>query len=77
MTGLTARNFGLADRGVLKPGMAADITLFDAGEIDERASFAAPIQPAKGIETVIVNGAIVWRDGRSTGARPGQVLRRS
>ena len=77
MTGLTARNFGLADRGVLKPGMAADITIFDAGEIDERASFAAPIQPAKGIETVIVNGAIVWRDGKPTGARPGQVLKHS
>jgi len=77
MTGLTARNFGLADRGVLKPGMAADITIFDAGEIDERSSFAAPIQPAKGIEIVIVNGAIVWRDGKPTGARPGQVLRRS
>jgi N-acyl-D-amino-acid deacylase len=76
MTGLTARNFGLNDRGVLKPGMAADITLFDAGEIDERASFAAPIQPAKGIDTVIVNGAIVWRDGKPTGARPGQVLKR-
>ena len=77
MTGLTARNFGLADRGVLKPGMAADITIFDAGEIDERASFSAPIQPAKGIETVIVNGAIVWRDGKPTGARPGQVLKRA
>src|SRR5437660_3235680 len=77
MTGLTARNFGLADRGVLKPGMAADITMFDAGEIDERSSFAAPIQPAKGIEIVIVNGAIVWRDGKPTGARPGQVLKRS
>jgi N-acyl-D-amino-acid deacylase len=77
MTGLTARNFGLADRGVLKPGMAADITIFDAGEIDERANFSAPIQPAKGIETVIVNGAIVWRDGKSTGARPGRVLKRA
>ena len=77
MTGLTARNFGLADRGVLKPGMAADITIFDAGEIDERSSFAAPIQPAKGIEIVIVNGAIVWRDGKPTGARPGHVLKRS
>ena len=77
MTGLTARNFGLADRGVLKPGMAADITIFDAGEIDERASFSTPIQPAKGVETVIVNGAIVWRDGKPTGARPGQVLKRA
>ncbi len=76
MTGLTARTFGLKDRGTLKSGMAADITVFDAGEIDEAATFAKPIQPAKGIDTVIVNGAIVWRDGKPSGARPGQVLRR-
>jgi N-acyl-D-amino-acid deacylase len=56
--------------------MAADITLFDAREIAEGASFQKPIAPAKGIDTVIVNGTIVWRDGKSTGARPGQVLRR-
>ena len=77
MTGLTAKTFGLADRGVLKPGMAADITLFDAGEIGETATFARPIQPATGIEAVIVNGEIVWRDGKPTGARPGRVLSRS
>jgi N-acyl-D-amino-acid deacylase len=76
MTGLTARTFGLKDRGLLKSGMAADITVFDAGEIDEAASFQKPIQPAKGIDSVIVNGAIVWRDGKPTGARPGKVLRR-
>jgi N-acyl-D-amino-acid deacylase len=77
MTGLTAKTFGLADRGVLKEGCAADVVLFDENEVDEAASFARPIQPAKGIETVIVNGAIVWRDGKPTGARPGQVLGRS
>jgi N-acyl-D-amino-acid deacylase len=76
MTGLTAKTFGLADRGVLKPGMAADLTLFDAGKIGETATFARPIQPAAGIEAVIVNGEIVWRDGRPTGARPGRVLAR-
>ena len=76
MTGLTARTFGLKDRGVLKTGMAADITIFDAGEIDEAATFAKPIQPAKGIDTVMVNGAIVWRGGTPSGARPGRVLRR-
>ena len=76
MTGLTARTFGLKDRGVLKSGMAADITVFDAGEIDEAATFAKPIQPAKGIDTVIVNGAVIWREGKPTGARPGKVLRR-
>jgi N-acyl-D-amino-acid deacylase len=77
MTGLTANTFGLADRGVLREGFAADVVLFDENEVDEAASFAKPIQPAKGIETVIVNGAIVWRDGKPTGARPGQVLARS
>jgi N-acyl-D-amino-acid deacylase len=77
MTGLTARTFGLKDRGVLKKGMAADIAIFDAGEIDEAATFAKPIQPAKGIDSVIVNGAIVWREGKPTGARPGKVLKRA
>jgi N-acyl-D-amino-acid deacylase len=76
MTGLTAKTFGLADRGVLKPGMAADITLFDAGTIGEAATFARPIQPARGIEAVIVNGEIVWREAKATGARPGRVLAR-
>src|SRR5712664_3902198 len=76
MTGLTARTFGLADRGVLKEGFAADMVVFDASEIDEAATFAKPIQAAKGIETVIVNGAPVWRNGKPTGARPGRVLAR-
>jgi N-acyl-D-amino-acid deacylase len=77
MTGLTAKTFGLADRGVLRTGMAADITVFDAGGIDEAGTFARPIQPAKGIDTVVVNGTVVWRDGKPTGARPGKVLRRA
>jgi N-acyl-D-amino-acid deacylase len=76
MTGLTAKTFGLRDRGVLRTGMAADITIFDAGEVDEAGTFAKPIQPAKGIDTVIVNGAMVWREGQPTGARPGRVLKR-
>jgi N-acyl-D-amino-acid deacylase len=76
MTGLTARTFGFRDRGVLKEGFAADITIFDAGTVDEAATFARPIQPAKGIEAVIVNGEIVWQHGKQTGARPGRVLAR-
>ena len=75
-TGLTARTYGLKDRGVLKEGAYADLCVFDAATVDEAATFARPIQPAKGIETVIVNGAITWQDGKSTGARPGRVLRR-
>src|SRR3954471_20765057 len=77
MTGLTAKTFGLAGRGLLKPGYAADLVLFDAGEVDEAATFAKPIQAARGIDTVIVNGAPVWREGKPTGARPGQVLART
>ena len=74
MTGLTAKTFGLADRGLIKPGMAADITLFDADAIRDAATFDRPIQSAPGIDTVIVNGEAAWRDGRWTGARPGRVL---
>ena len=77
MTGLSARNFGLKDRGVLREGAFADITLFDAGTVDESATFAKPIQAAKGIDTVIVNGQVAWSDGKPGGARSGRVLRRS
>ena len=76
MTGLTAKNFGLKDRGILKEGAFADLTLFDADTVDEAATYAAPIAAARGIDVVIVNGAIVWRGGRTTGARPGRVLAR-
>ena len=74
MTGLTARTFGLEGRGLIKDGMAADITLFDAGTVGDAATFDTPIRAAHGIGTVIVNGEIVWREGRATGARPGRVL---
>ena len=76
MTGLTAKTFGLADRGQLREGYAADIVVFDEN-VDESATFEKPIQAAKGIDTVIVNGQPVWREGKPTGARPGKVLRRT
>ena len=76
MTGLTARTFGLTDRGVLAKGYAADIVIFSAEEVDEAASFSKPIQAAKGIDTVLVNGETVWREGKPSGARPGRVLSR-
>jgi len=75
MTGLTARTFGLKDRGVLAQGMAADIAIFDAEAVADVATFADPIRAAKGIDTVIVNGEVAWRDGKSSGARAGRVLR--
>jgi N-acyl-D-amino-acid deacylase len=77
MTGLTAANFGLRDRGVLRVGAFADLVLFDPATVIDRATFEAPTQPAAGIELVMVNGRAVWRDGAPTGARPGRALRRA
>jgi N-acyl-D-amino-acid deacylase len=76
MTGLSAQTFGLQDRGVLREGAYADIAVFDPANIGESATFEAPIAPAHGMHTVIVNGIPVWREGKYTGARPGKVLRR-
>ena len=76
MTGLTARNFGLHGRGTLQVGQHADIVIFDAVGIRDAANYETPTKPAEGIETVIVNGAITWRDGKHTGARSGQVITR-
>jgi N-acyl-D-amino-acid deacylase len=76
MTGLTAMNFGLADRGVLKEGAYADLTLFDDATVDAVATYENPIALSAGIETVIVNGEVVWSQGHATGARPGRVLSR-
>lgn len=77
MTGLTARTFGLKDRGAVKEGAYADLAIFDPDTVGEAATFARPIAPSHGIDTVIVNGAIVWRDGAPSGARPGRVLSRT
>jgi N-acyl-D-amino-acid deacylase len=76
MTGLTAGKFGLKERGFIKDGAYADITLFNADTVIDAADFQHSTLPARGIGTVIVNGAIVWRDGKPTGARPGRVLLR-
>jgi N-acyl-D-amino-acid deacylase len=77
MTGLTAGKFGLKDRGVLRPGAFADITLFDAATVIDAADFQQSTLPSRGIDSVIVNGALVWRQGTTTGARPGRVLLRN
>jgi N-acyl-D-amino-acid deacylase len=76
MTGLTAGKFGLKDRGVLRAGAYADITLFNAGTVIDAADFQQSTLPAHGIGAVVVNGRVVWRDGKTTGARPGRVLLR-
>jgi N-acyl-D-amino-acid deacylase len=75
MTGLSACRFGLAERGVLRPGAFADLVLFDPETVIDTATFEAPKTPAAGIDLVVVNGRAVWRDGESTGARPGRAIR--
>ncbi len=77
MTGLSASQFRLQDRGVLRPGAFADVVVFDAHEILDQASFANPTRPASGIDYVIVNGAIAWRQQRHTGTRTGTLLTRN
>ncbi len=74
MTSLPARRFGLAGRGVLRAGAFADIAVFDAGTILDKASFETPTRAAVGIDRVFVNGACVWEDGAPTGRRPGRCL---
>jgi N-acyl-D-amino-acid deacylase len=76
MTGLTAGRFGLIDRGKLAVGGYADVTVFDPATVIDRATFEKPSEPSLGIRHVLVNGALVWLDGTSTGARPGRPLAR-
>ena len=76
MTALPAAQFGLKDRGMLRPGAYADLVLFDPATIADTATFEKPKMPAAGIARVMVNGRTVWCDGGATGERPGRALRR-
>ena len=76
MTALPAAQFGLKDRGSLRPGACADLVLFDPATIADTATFDQPKTPAAGIALVMVNGRTVWNDGAATGERPGRALRR-
>ena len=75
MTSLPAACFGLKERGILKPGKYADLVIFDPDTIVDSATFDDPVRPAQGIEQVMVNGRVVWKDGEHTGDRPGRALR--
>jgi len=76
MTGHTAAVFGFKDRGVLREGAIADVTVFDPETVLDRATFEEPTTLSDGIQHVIVSGDIIWEDGRQTAARPGLFVRR-
>jgi N-acyl-D-amino-acid deacylase len=73
---LAAAHVGIARRGAIKPGFYADLVLFDPATVLDRATPADPHAVSVGISEVWVNGQPVWRDGKTTGARPGRVIRR-
>ncbi len=75
MTSYTAQTHGLNDRGLLRPGLAADITIFDPDVIEDTATFEDPIQHPVGVEYVIVNGVVTVEHCRHNGCRAGAVLR--
>ena len=75
MTGWPAMRMGLTDRGILREGLRADITVFDLATIDDVADWAQPNATPKGIDLVFVNGQIVLQSGKMTGALPGKILR--
>jgi len=75
MTSWPATRMRLADRGVIREGAWADVTVFDLARIDDRATYERPTEFPAGIEWVLVNGVVVIDRGRHTGATPGHVLR--
>ncbi|HSD71679.1 MAG TPA: D-aminoacylase [Thermoanaerobaculia bacterium] len=74
LTSLPASRMGLVDRGLVKPGMAADVVAFDPEKVRERSTYADPLHYSEGIPYVCVNGELVVDGGRITGARPGRPL---
>jgi N-acyl-D-aspartate/D-glutamate deacylase len=76
MTGLPARQLGLADRGTVAPGMAADLVVFDPARVLDTATYREPQQHPVGIDEVLCNGVAVVSGGALTGAAPGTILRR-
>ena len=74
MSSQTAQRLGIRDRGLLIEGYYADVAVFDADEIIDKATFENPHQYAVGMKYVLVNGQLVVEDGQHTGRRPGKIL---
>ena len=77
MTSFPAQRIGLRDRGVLRPGLKADIVVFNPSTIIDKATFESPHQYAEGVSAVLVNGRLTLSDGKMTGERAGRALRRN
>jgi N-acyl-D-amino-acid deacylase len=77
MTGLAAANVGIAGRGTIAPGRYADLVLFDQRTVIDRATMASPHAVSEGIDTVWVNGEVVFTNGATTGKHPGKAIRRA
>lgn len=77
MSGLTAEQLGLGERGLIRPGFKADLLLFDPDAVADKANVKDPGALAVGMTMVMVNGVVVADRGKSTGAYPGQFLQRS
>ena len=75
MTSLAASRVGIMDRGLLRPGMYADITVFDPEKIQDVATYNDPLRYSKGVQYVYVNGKAVVFEGQITNERPGRALR--
>mgnify|MGYP001591329468 CR=1 FL=1 len=75
MTSFPAARLGFSDRGLLREGLAADVTVFDPATIADRSTFTDPHHYSEGVRYVVVNGTVAVSDGVHTGARPGRVLR--
>ena len=76
MTSLNAAKTGLLDRGIMRVGMAADVTVFNPETVIDQATYTEPFQYNRGIQHVVVNGQVVLNNGEHTGKRPGRALRR-
>ena len=75
MTSLPAGRIRLLDRGIVRPGMAADLVVFDLDRVRDLATFEKPLQYSEGFSHVVVNGRVVLDDGKMTDERPGRPLR--
>src|SRR5262249_24389021 len=75
MTSLNAAKLGLTERGLLRPGNFADVTVFDPEHVTDKATYREPFNYSGGIENEVVNGQVVLDGGKHTGARPGRALR--